>query len=218
MLSLLLVEDDALLGQGLSIGLQQRDFMVDWVTDGLAARRSKRTGRYDCVLLDLQLPGMDGMQLLNEWRNAGSTAPVLIITARDAIEDRIAGLDQGADDYIVKPFSVDELAARVRAVYRRRGGEAISVLTHGSIELDPVGHTASSDGAELSLSATEFKLLQTLLEHGKRVTTREFLDKILYGHDSVSSSNAVEVHIHSLRKKIGKEAIKTVRGVGYILS
>ena len=218
MLSLLLVEDDPLLGQGLCMGLQQRDHMVEWVTDGLAARRSVRTGRYDCILLDLQLPGMDGMQLLNEWRKSGSTVPVLIITARDGVDERIAGLDQGADDYIVKPFSVDELAARVRAVYRRKGGSAVSVLKHGLIELDPVGHSATCEGAELNLSVTEFKLLQTLLEHGKRVSTREFLEKILYGNDAVSASNTVEVHIHSLRKKIGKETIKTVRGVGYILS
>lgn len=217
MLSLLVVEDDPLLGQGLSIGLQQREFLVEWVGDGLAARRAMREGQFDCAILDLQLPGMDGTRLLREWRAAGNNLPVLILTARDGVADRISGLDDGADDYILKPVSTDELAARIRAVHRRRGGQAMSLLRHGEVELDPAAHSAKLSGEAVHLSIAEFKLLQTLIEHDKRVSTREYLERTLYGNDA-AKSNTVEVHIHALRRKFGKAFIKTIRGVGYILA
>ncbi len=217
MLSLLLIEDDPILGQGMQIGLQQRDFLVEWVKDGLVARRQLRHGNFDCVLLDLQLPGMDGEQLLREWRKSGNTVPVLIITARDAISDRVSGLDDGADDYVVKPVSIDELVARVRAVYRRKGGAPVSELKHAGVTLDPIGHTVRLREAEVALPSAEFKILQTLMEHGRRVSTREYLERTLYGYDG-ARSNTIEVHIHGLRAKFGKSFIKTVRGVGYILA
>ena len=218
MLSLLLVEDDPLLGQGLSLGLQQRDFLVRWETDGEAGLQAMRSDSFDCVLLDLQLPKVGGMRVLQRWRQADNGVPVVIITARDAIEDRISGLDAGADDYVIKPVSIDELAARIRAVYRRKGGQATSLLVHGEISLDPSGMRVTLGGEVVILSGTEFKLLQTLLEHGQRVVTRSYLEQHLQGRGDGVESNAVEVHVHNLRKKFGKSFIKTVRGVGYVLT
>jgi len=217
MLKVLLIEDDELLGQGLEIGLQQLDFLVERVCDGLQARRCMRDAAFDCVVLDLTLPGLSGMQLLNEWRHAGNEVPVVILTARDAISERIDGLDSGADDYVIKPVAIGELAARIRAVYRRRGGQALPVLKRGELELDPVAHSVVFQGQPLHLPGAEFRLLQTLLEHDKRVSTREYLERTLYGHDE-AKSNTIEVHIHALRRKLGKSAIKTIRGVGYILA
>lgn len=218
MLSILLVEDDPLLGQGLSLGLRQRDFLVRWETDGEAGLRAMRADSFDCVLLDLQLPKVGGMQVLKRWRDADNGVPVVIITARDAITDRINGLDAGADDYVIKPVSIDELGARIRAVHRRKGGKAVSTLQHGGVSLDPAGMVVSLDGENVTLSGTEFKLLQTLMEHGQRVTTRSFLEQHLHSRGDGVESNAVEVHVHNLRKKFGKTFIKTVRGVGYVLA
>lgn len=217
MLSILLVEDDPILGQGLDIGLQQRDCIVTWVQDGLVARRQARENHYDCILLDLQLPGLNGVDLLRHWRDTDMNTPVLIITARDAIDDRVLGLDLGADDYIVKPFSTDELAARLRAVYRRRGGSASPTLQHGDITLEPLQRRVQVQEREVSLTTAEFNLLQSLLEHGRRVATREFLERNL-SRDGSIQSNSIEVHIHSLRRKLGKDKIRTVRGVGYIIA
>jgi DNA-binding response OmpR family regulator len=217
MLSILLVEDDPILGQGLDIGLQQRDCIVTWVQDGLVARRQARENHYDCILLDLQLPGLNGVDLLRHWRDTDMNTPVLIITARDAIDDRVLGLDLGADDYIVKPFSTDELAARLRAVYRRRGGSASPTLQHGDITLEPLQRRVQVQEHEVSLTTAEFNLLQSLLEHGRRVATREFLERNL-SRDGAIQSNSIEVHIHSLRRKLGKDKIRTVRGVGYIIA
>ena len=217
MLSILLVEDDPILGQGLDIGLQQRDCIVTWVQDGLVARRQARENHYDCILLDLQLPGLNGVDLLRHWRDTDMNTPVLIITARDAIDDRVLGLDLGADDYIVKPFSTDELAARLRAVYRRRGGSASPTLQHGDITLEPLQRRVQVQEREVSLTTAEFNLLQSLLEHGRRVATREFLERNL-SRDGAIQSNSIEVHIHSLRRKLGKDKIRTVRGVGYIIA
>ncbi len=207
-----------MLGQGLQLGLEQRDFSLQWAQDAVSASGALANQRFDVVLLDLQLPQTDGMQLLKQWRSGDNDVPVVIITARDAVQDRIAGLDAGADDYVIKPVSIDELAARIRAVYRRRGGQAVSVLSHGDISLDPGTMQVRLAGETVALSGTEFKLLQTLLEHGQRVVTRTFLEQHLQGKHGGVDSNAIEVHVHNLRKKFGKSLIKTVRGVGYVLS
>lgn len=217
MLNLLLVEDDPLIGQGLELGLQQRDFNVEWVTDGLEALSRARKSQYDCLLLDLNLPQLEGMEILRRLREAGNGVSVIIITAMDAISSRIDGLNAGADDYVVKPVAIDELVARIQAVYRRKGGQAVSMLKFGEVQLDPIGKTAFLSGDTVNLSSSEFKILQTLLEHGQRVVTREKLEHTLYGYGGDAESNTIEVHIHNLRKKFGKTFIKTLRGLGYVL-
>lgn len=214
---ILLAEDDPQLGDGLTVGLRQDGYAVDWVKDGAAADLALKDERYDLLVLDLGLPRRDGMDVLERLRARGDGLPVLILTARDATGDKVRGLDAGADDYLVKPVSLDELAARVRALTRRAAGRAQPVLRHGDLTLDPAAHVAALAGVPLELSAREFSLLAMLLENAGRVLTRAQLEGALYGWRDEPDSNALEVHIHHLRKKIGAERIKTLRGIGYIV-
>jgi len=211
----LLVEDDAMVGESVRKGLRQEGFAVDWVEDGHAAELALDTGVYDLLLLDLGLPKKAGLDVLATLRQKKSALPVMLITARDAVADRVKGLDAGADDYLVKPFDLEELAARVRALARRRAGNAESVLRHGALSLNPATHEASLDGKGLTLSGREFALLQALVERPGAVLSRAQLEEKLYGWAEEVGSNTVEVYIHALRKKLGAEFIKTVRGVGY---
>jgi two-component system response regulator QseB len=211
----LLVEDDTMVGESVRKGLRQEGFAVDWVEDGRAAELALDTGVYDLMLLDLGLPKKGGMEVLTGLRQKKSALPVMLITARDAVADRVKGLDAGADDYLVKPFDLDELAARLRALARRRAGNAQSLLTHGPLSLNPATHEAALDGKPLTLSAREFALLQALIERPGAVLSRAQLEEKLYGWSEEVGSNTVEVYIHGLRKKLGSEFIKTVRGVGY---
>jgi DNA-binding response OmpR family regulator len=214
---ILLAEDDTLLGDGLRAGLRQAGFQVDWVRDGLAAERELRAQAYAAAVLDLGLPGMDGMDVLASVRRAGVTLPVLVLTARDAVPDRIKGLDTGADDYVVKPVDLDELAARLRALVRRAAGQPQELLQAGGLQLDPAARTVQRDGEPVLLSTREFDLLQALMLNAGRVLSREQLEQHLYSWGREVESNAVEVHIHHLRKKLGTDCIQTVRGVGYLL-
>ena len=215
---ILLVEDDPQLGDGLTVGLRQSGFAVDWVRDGQSADLALSTEDFDLVVLDLGLPRLGGMEVLRRARAAGRDVPVLILTARDATGDKVAGLDAGADDYLVKPIDLDELAARIRALTRRRGGRAAPLLMHGEIALDPAARTVTQAGAPVELSAREYALLHMLLENAGRVLTRSQLEQSLYGWRDEPDSNALEVHIHHLRKKLGSELIRTLRGVGYTIS
>jgi two-component system OmpR family response regulator/two-component system response regulator QseB len=214
---ILLVEDDQQLGDGLMVGLRQTGLTVDWLTDGESADRALQSETFDLVVLDLGLPRMSGMEVLQHSRRRGQTMPILILTARDATGDKVAGLDAGADDFLVKPIDIDELSARIRALTRRSSGRAAPVLRHGPLELDPAAHTLSKDGNPVELSAREFSLLQTLLENSGRVLTRSQLEQSMYGWRDEPDSNALEVHIHHLRKKLGNELIRTLRGVGYTI-
>lgn len=215
---ILLAEDDMLLGDGLQAGLRQLGFQVDWVRDGAAAARELRVmPPYAAAVLDLGLPLKDGMAVLDEVRCAGVTVPVLVLTARDAIPDRIRGLDSGADDYIVKPVDLYELAARLRALVRRAHGQPRQCLQVEHVVLDPAARTVRKDGLQVSLSTREFDLLQALMLNADKVVTREQLEQYLYSWGKEVDSNAIEVHIHNLRRKLGPGLIQTVRGVGYML-
>ena len=214
---LLLVEDDPQLGDGLTVGLRQEGYAVDWVKDGIAADLALQNETYDVLVLDLGLPRLSGMEVLVRLRGRGQTLPVLILTARDATGDKIAGLDSGADDYLVKPVDLDELAARVRALSRRSAGRANPELKLGELVLDPAAHQVRLAGVPVELSTREFSLLQVLMQNAGRVLTRAQLESSLYGWRDEPDSNALEVHIHHLRKKLGAECIKTLRGVGYTM-
>jgi len=214
---LLLVEDDNLLGDGLYVGLKQAEYTVDWVMDGEAANHALINETFDLVVLDLGLPIISGIEVLQALRKRNDTTPVLILTARDSIENRILGLDSGADDYLVKPFDLDELCARLRALARRYAGRSDPLLIHGSLELNPAAHTVTKDGNSIALSSREFVLLLYLMENVGRVASRTRLEETLYGWDGEIESNSLEVFIHHLRKKIGIDIIKTVRGVGYMI-
>ncbi len=212
---LLLVEDDPMIGASVQRGLRQDGHTVDWVRDGAAADLAVAAGVHELILLDLGLPGKSGLEWLAQWRARGVSLPVLILTARDAVADRVRGLDAGADDYLVKPFSLDELAARLRALGRRQGGRAAPRLELGPLSLDPATHEVCKDGQPVELSAREFALLHALMENPGVPLSRAQLEERLYGWDAEVASNAVEVHIHALRRKLGAEWIKNVRGVGY---
>lgn len=218
---ILLIEDDPLLGDGLTAGLRQAGFAVDWVKDGLAAELALKSEVFDLVVLDLGLPQRSGMEVLKHLRTqapeSGGHTPVLILTARDATGDKVAGLDAGADDYLVKPVDLDELAARVRALTRRAAGRTLPKITHGALQLDPIARQVMQRGEVIEVSAREFDLLQTLLENTGRVMTRTQLENALYGWRDEPDSNAIEVHIHHLRRKFGNELIKTLRGIGYTI-
>jgi len=214
---LLLAEDDPQLGDGLAVGLRQEGHAVDWVQDGKSADLALKTGEHDLLVLDLGLPDLDGMAVLDRLRARGQTLPVLILTARDATNDKVAGLDHGADDYLVKPVDIGELAARVRALGRRAGGRSQPRLSHGDLTLDPATHCVTLAGQPVELSAREFALLQLLLENVGRVLTRARIEAALYGWNEEPASNAIEVHIHHLRRKLGAERIRTLRGIGYTL-
>ncbi|CAN4265295.1 OmpR Response regulators consisting of a CheY-like receiver domain and a winged-helix DNA-binding domain [Methylophilaceae bacterium] len=216
-MKLLLVEDDALLGDGVRAGLKQAGFAVDWVQDGLAAKVALDSEEYDLLVLDLGLPKLSGMDLLKSVRAKRASLPVLILTARDTVADRVAGLNAGADDYLVKPFDLDELIARLNALLRRSAGQGELTLQHGAIELTPASHQVRLAGTDVSMSAREFSLLHTLLLHTGRVHSREQLEQTLYGWGEEVESNAIEVHVHHLRKKLGSDLIRTLRGVGYVI-
>jgi two-component system OmpR family response regulator/two-component system response regulator QseB len=215
---ILLAEDDPLLGDGLQAGLRQRGFLVDWVRDGEAALRELCAQPYAAAVLDLGLPLKDGLVVLAEARRAGIKLPVLVLTARDAVPDRIRGLDIGADDYVVKPVDLDELAARLRALVRRAHGQPQETLAAQDVVLDPAGRTVLQGGAPVVLSGREFDLLHALLLNAGRVLSREQLEQHLYSWGQEVDSNAIEVHIHHLRRKLGTALIVTVRGVGYTLA
>ena len=214
---ILLVEDDPQLGDGLTIGLRQAGFAVDWVKDGNSADRALQSETFDLVVLDLGLPRLSGMEVLTRARSRRQTLPVLILTARDATGDKVSGLDAGADDYLVKPVDLDELAARIRALTRRSAGRAAPLLTRGNLALDPAAHSVTLAGAPVELSSREFSLLQMLLENAGRVLSRSQLEQSVYGWRDEPDSNALEVHIHHLRRKLGSELIRTLRGVGYTI-
>ena len=214
---LLVVEDDAMIGNAIRTGLRQDGYTVDWVRDGAAAELATAATAYDAILLDLGLPGKSGLELLAHWRKQQNPVPVLIVTARDAVADRVRGLDTGADDYLVKPFDLDELAARLRALLRRRSGRATPVIEIGPLTLDPASHEVHLDGAAINLSAREFGVLHALLESPGIPLSRAQLEDRLYGWEEEIGSNAVEVHIHALRRKLGSDWIRNVRGVGYMV-
>ena len=213
---ILLAEDDELLGSGLKAGLGQHGFAVDWVRDGVAAERELLTGNYEALVLDLGLPRQDGMDVLRAARQGGNRTPVLVLTARDAVPSRIEGLDAGADDYLVKPVDLGELAARLRALVRRAHGVPQTRLALGAVTLDPAARQVWRGDELVELSLREFDLLHVFVLNADRVLSREQLEQHLYKWGSEVSSNAVEVHIHNLRRKLGAELIETVRGVGYI--
>lgn len=212
---LLIAEDDPQLGDGLTVGLRQDGYAVDWVKDGVAADLALKSESYDLLVLDLGLPRLAGMEVLTRLRERGQALPVLILTAHDATGDKIAGLDGGADDYLVKPIGLAELAARVRALARRAAGRAAPLLRHGELVLDPAGRQVTLAGIPVELSARELSLLQLLLENAGRVMTRAQLEASVYGWRDEPDSNALEVHIHHLRRKLGADLIKTLRGIGY---
>jgi DNA-binding response OmpR family regulator len=214
---ILIVEDDASLGAGLKTGLGQDGYAADWVRDAAAAEHALRLEHFDLMVLDLGLPGRDGLALLRDLRRSGFCLPVLILTARDAVADRVAGLDAGADDYLVKPCDLDELSARIRALRRRSQGSAVSVLQVGGLALDPAGHQVTLGDKTLCLSPREFALLETLLGSANQAVPRAQLQAATYGWGDEVGSNALEVHIHNLRRKLGKDRIQTVRGIGYRL-
>lgn len=212
---LLLVEDDPMIGEAIRAGLKRDGFTVDWVREARAAQGVLSAEPFELMLLDLGLPGRDGLSLLKAQRARGLTLPVLIITARDAVSDRVQGLDAGADDYLIKPFDLDELSARIRALLRRRSGRTASTLEHLGVTLDPASHEVKRDGVDVTLSPREFTLLQLLMERPGTILSRAQLEERLYGWGEEVESNAVEVHIHGLRKKLGADFILNVRGVGY---
>ena len=214
---ILLAEDDSLLGDGLRAGLRQLGFQVDWVRDGEAAERELRAQAYTAAVLDLGLPRKDGLQVLTALRAAHIATPVLVLTARDTVPDRILGLDLGADDYVVKPVDLHELAARLRALVRRAHGQPQECLAAQDVVLDPASRTVRQAGVAVMLSNREFDLLQAFLLGAGRVLSREQLEQQLYSWGQEVDSNAIEVHIHNLRRKLGSALIHTVRGVGYTL-
>lgn len=213
----LLVEDDRLLGDALCAGLRASGFAVDWVQDGVAADAALQAEPFAAVVLDLGLPRMAGLELLARLRGRGDRVPVLVLTARDAVEDRVRALDGGADDYVVKPAEIAEIAARLRALARRAQGNAGPALEIGELSLDPATRRVSFRGREVELQAREFALLQELMGNAGRVLSREQLEARLYEWDRALESNAIEVHVHHLRRKLAPEVIRTVRGVGYIM-
>jgi two-component system OmpR family response regulator/two-component system response regulator QseB len=214
---ILLVEDDKLLGDGIRAGLAQADYAVDWVQDGMLGDTALQTETYAAVVLDLGLPRLSGLELLRRLRGRGDTTPVLILTARDAVEDRVKGLDSGADDYLVKPFDLDELAARLRALIRRGQGGAAPVLRLHDVLLDPAEHRVEYHGRPVDLTARQFALLHELMLNAGRVLSREQLEQRLYAWGEEVESNAIEVHVHHLRRKLAPGLVRTVRGVGYLM-
>ena len=204
-----------MIGEAIRAGLKREGFTVDWVFDGESASQVLRTESFDLLLLDLGLPRRGGLEVLSRARAQGHELPVLIITARDAVSDRVQGLDAGADDYLVKPFDLDELAARIRALLRRKAGRTAPAIEHLGVALNPATHNVTRDGREIALSPKEFALLQLLMERPGTILSRRRIEERLYGWGEEVESNAVEVHIHALRRKLGANYILNVRGVGY---
>jgi DNA-binding response OmpR family regulator len=214
---ILLVEDDSLLGDALQAGLKQAGYAVDWVRDGVAAETALLTEDYALAVLDLGLPRQSGIEVLRRLRAAGKKTPVLILTARDTVSDRIGGLDAGADDYLVKPFDLGELQARLRALLRRSNGQPVPRLEAAGITLDPAAHQVTAGESPVELSAKEFALLHVLMQNAGRALSRPQLEQHLYAWGEEIGSNTVEVYIHHLRRKLGAERIHTLRGVGYVI-
>ncbi|MRT43230.1 quorum sensing response regulator transcription factor QseB [Pantoea sp. SOD02] len=214
---ILLIEDDTLIGDGLKVGLTKLGFSVDWFVSGEAGFQALTAAPWDAVVLDLSLPERDGLDILRQWRQQGQDVPVLILTARDALDQRVQGLQLGADDYLCKPFALTEVAARLQALIRRRHGQLQPELKHGKVVMAPGSHSVLCDGEAISLKSRELALLELFLRNPGRVLTRSQLEEKLYSWDEDVSSNAVEVHIHHLRKKLGSQFIRTVHGVGYTL-
>ncbi len=213
-----MVEDDTMIGESVRLGLRHDGFVVDWVQDGKAAEVAVGIESYALLLLDLGLPKKSGLEVLRGLRASKNNIPILLITARDSVADRIQGLDSGADDYLVKPFDLDELSARIRALLRRQSGRSETVMRFAELALDPTNHQAFIGAEEISLSGKEFALLEALLDRAGAVLSRAQLEQRLYGWDEEVESNAVEVHIHNLRKKLGRDWIRNVRGIGYTLA
>ncbi len=214
---LLLVEDDPLLGDGLQAGLRQSGYTVDWLKDAASTEAALSSENYEIMVLDLGLPDRSGLSVLKNLRQRGDELPVLILTARDSVEDRVLGLDSGADDYLLKPCDLDELAARLRALLRRHGGRADNTIRHGEIALDPAAHAVTIADKNVDIAPREYAVLQLLMENIGRVMSRSRLEENLYSWDGEVESNAIEVYIHHLRKKFGSDLIRTIRGVGYII-
>ncbi len=214
---ILLVEDDALLGNALQVGLREQGFAVEWIRDGAAGEAALASDEFTAVVLDLGLPRLSGLELLQSVRNRGDHTPVIILTAREAVDDRVRGLDLGADDYVVKPVALKELAARLRAVARRAQGTGTGSIVVGSLSLDLAARAVTFDGNPVDLQPREFALLQELVLRAGRVVTRTQLETQLYEWDQGLDSNAIEVHVHHLRRKLAPALIRTVRGVGYMI-
>jgi two-component system response regulator QseB len=216
-LRILLVEDDPLLGDGLVTAMQHEGYTVDWLKDGKLALQAIKTEDFNLILLDLGLPGMDGLEIIKQTRNQLIDIPILILTARDAVDDRVIGLDLGADDYMTKPFDVNELHARLRSLIRRSHGRATPLLEKAGICINPSDKSVSYLGKTITLSSKEYTILLYLVENSTRIASRTQLEEQLYGWDQAIDSNALEVHIHNLRKKLDSAIIKTIRGIGYQL-
>ncbi|OGT33727.1 MAG: DNA-binding response regulator [Gammaproteobacteria bacterium RBG_16_51_14] len=214
---ILLAEDDPILGDGIATGLREYGFTVNWLTDGKAIETALDSEKYEVLILDIGLPGKSGLEILENLRRKNNNLPVLILTARDTVHDRIRGLDTGADDYMIKPFDLNELAARIRALIRRHHGRVSPTLEHRNIVMDPAGFTVTLDNEPVRLTRREFLILKLLLENRGIVLTRNSMEESLYPWDEGISSNTIEVHIHHLRKKFGSDMIKTVREVGYTI-
>ena len=214
---ILLVEDDVMLGDGMVDALRSSGYTVDWLQQGMPALSALKSEEFAALVLDLNLPDIDGISLLRKLRREGQTLPVLILTARDALDDRVLGLDAGSDDYMDKPFALQELNARLRALVRRSKGQAQAVLEYGELQLFPASQQVTYRGEPVKLTPHEYKLLQELITQSGRVLSRDQLQQSLYGWDEGAESNAVEVHIHHLRKKFFPELIRNIRGVGYIV-
>lgn len=214
---ILLIEDDPLIGDGLKIGLEKLGFSVDWFTDGAEGEEALLQTPYAAVVLDLGLPKKDGLEILQDWRRQNKNEPVLILTARGDVDQRIAGLNSGADDYLGKPFALKEVQARLNALIRRSGGQAAAVIKYKDIEFNPQTRKVLQNGKEIVLAPKELALLELLLLNKNRVLSKEVIENKIYSWDEEVSSNAVEVHIHHLRKKLGKDVVKTVNKIGYIL-
>jgi two-component system, OmpR family, response regulator QseB len=213
---LLLVEDDELLGDAVKTGLTQFGYVVDWLKDGDSAKAAVKSESFELIILDLGLPRLSGLGLLQSIRQDGNPTPVIILTARESVEDRVKGLDSGADDYLIKPFDLNELSARIRALVRRSQGRADSILQYRNITLNPAAHSVFVNDVLINVPRREFALLQKLLEHNGQVLSREQLMQSIYGWEEDVDSNALEVHIHNLRKKLNAHFIRTIRGVGYM--
>lgn len=214
---ILLIEDDTLIGEGLKIGLTKSGFNVDWFQDGKTGLQAVDSAPYDAVVLDLTLPKMDGLDILSVWRQANNSVPVLILTARDTLDERITGLQRGADDYLCKPFALAEVVARLQALIRRRYGQITPIIEHSLVKFDPHQRKVFLRDQEVSLTSREYNLLELFMNNRDRVLTRTTIEEKLYTWDDEVSSNALEVHIHHLRQKLGKQFIRTVHGVGYAL-
>lgn len=215
---LLLVEDDVMLGRALETGLRQAEFMVEWVTDGEMALLSLETGQYGVVVLDINLPKMSGLEVLTKMRRMARHTPVLIMTARDGVDHRVEGLDLGADDYLVKPFELKELQARIRAITRRSHGRSQSVIQCGDVEFDSGARIVKKAGQVVKLAAKEYKVLALLMEHAGKLLSKTEIEENIYDLADEIESNTVETAIYALRKKLGKEMITTIRGVGYMVN